>query len=65
MLIERDGEWKIRRIQGTMIPVENAFVAGIAREAAKWTGIVAGIAGLLVGFVVGAFWKRSRSRPAA
>lgn len=62
VLVNRDGAWKIRRMQGTMNPVENEFVAVIAKEAAKWAAIVAGVVALLVGFGVGFYargWKRS------
>lgn len=62
VLVHREGGWKIRRMQGTMNPVENQFVAAAVQGAATWAGVGAGIGGLVIGLVVGIFWSKSRAR---
>ncbi len=64
ILVNRDGEWKIRRMQGTMNPVDNEFVAAAVRGATLSAGGIAGVAGLLLGLVLGRIWSRSRAKTA-
>ena len=65
VLVNRGGEWKIRRMQGTMNPVDNEFVAAAVRGATVWAGGVAGAVTLVIGLLVGFFWARSRARAIA
>lgn len=61
VLVKRESGWKLRRIQGTMDPVRNPFVAA----AAKQSGLVGGAAGLAIGLLVGALSRYLRQRKAS
>ncbi len=47
-----DGAWKLRRIQGSMNPVENDFVAAGIKWASIVAGGIAGLVGLVLGFLL-------------
>lgn len=53
VLVNRDGAWKLRRIQGTMDPIGNEFVQKFRQQAMIWSAVIAGLAGLIVGFLIG------------
>lgn len=60
VLQRQDGQWKIRRLQGSMDPVNNPFVREFSRRAV-WTTAASGGAGLSVGLLLGWIWGRRRS----
>lgn len=62
VLVNRGGEWKIRRMHGSMNPIDNEFVEAAVRASALTAGGVGGVAGLVIGLVVGILWTRSRSK---
>lgn len=64
VLVRREGNWKVLRVQGSMDPVGNPFVKVIAGEAAKWTGIIVGILALAAGGVAGFYLGRRKARAA-
>jgi ketosteroid isomerase-like protein len=48
---KREGQWKVLRIQGSMDPIANPFVLAAVSSASLFAGTVAGIAGLVVGWL--------------
>jgi ketosteroid isomerase-like protein len=65
VLQKQDGEWKIRRVQGSMDPVENPFVSEFMRRAIMWTAVIGAGAGILFGLAIGIVWGRRNRRPPA
>lgn len=61
---KRDGQWRMLRIQASMDPVTNPFVIAGLRAASMTAGIVAGIAGLIVGWVLHVILARRRKATA-
>lgn len=57
---KRDGQWKLLRIQASMPPLTNPFVMATVRTASATSGVVAGICGLLVGWVLHVMLARRR-----
>lgn len=57
-----DGVWKVRQMQGSIDPVDNAFVREFGRRALLPAAGAAGAAGLVVGVGVG--WWLARRRTA-
>ena len=58
--IQEDGAWKLLRAQGTMNPVENPFIARAFKVTAITAGGIAGIAGILVGLLIGSRFRRKK-----
>jgi ketosteroid isomerase-like protein len=46
-----NGQWKIRQAHASMDPVDNAFTRTFTRRTLRWAMPIAGLAGLVVGFV--------------
>lgn len=63
VLQKQDGSWKLRQAQGSMDPVDNAFVREFARRALIWAAALSGIVGALLG--AGITWLRMRRRSAS
>jgi ketosteroid isomerase-like protein len=57
-----DGVWKVRQMQGSIDPVDNAFVREFGRRALVPAAAIAGAVGLAIGVVVGLFISRRRAR---
>ena len=62
VLQKEDGKWKLRRVQGTIDPVDNPFVREFSRRAATGAAGVGALIGLGVGAVVMALIGRRRAR---
>ncbi|MDA8018781.1 MAG: nuclear transport factor 2 family protein [Thermoanaerobaculia bacterium] len=60
VLVDHGAQWKIRRMQGTMDPVNNVFVRAKARAATLSAGGAAALAGLTLGWLLGRFGPRGR-----
>jgi ketosteroid isomerase-like protein len=56
----RDGQWKVLRIHGSMDPVSNPFVLAAVNGASLLAGAVAGIVGLLLGWILHMLLARRR-----
>lgn len=65
VLQKQDGQWKIRRVHGSMDPVDNPFVREFMRQAVVRTAAMAAIAGVVLGLLFGLVWRRRRARQAA
>lgn len=61
VLIKREGQWRIMRIQGSVDPLGNPFVKVIVGEAAQKAGIVAGVVALIVGIIAGFLLGRRKA----
>lgn len=60
--LQRDGgSWKIRTVQGTMDPIANPFVREFATRSVVRFASGAGVAGLVLGALLGAVWQRRRA----
>jgi ketosteroid isomerase-like protein len=64
-LQKQDGQWKIRRVQGSMDPVDNPFVREFIRRAVVRTTVAGVVAGIALGFLMAYFWTRRRARHTA
>lgn len=60
VLTEGENGWQIRRMQGTMDPVENPFIAAAVRTATIGAAVVAGALALVIGLAAGIWWGRRR-----
>jgi hypothetical protein len=58
---KRDGQWKLLRIQASMDPVANPFVLSAVRATSILFGLIAGIAGLVVGWILHLLLVRRRN----
>ncbi len=65
VLQKQDGQWRIRRVHGSMDPVDNPFVREFMRRAIVRTAGIGAGAGVVLGLLVGLVWGRRRSRRAA
>jgi ketosteroid isomerase-like protein len=64
MTLHKDnGGWKIRQVQASMDPVDNAFVREFRRRAVIFAAAVAGVVGLVVGGGATWFFARGRRAP--
>lgn len=63
VLAKQNADWKILRVQGTIDPLANPFVATAMRRTASWTGGVGAIVGLLIGWLLSLVIRRRRARP--
>jgi hypothetical protein len=61
VLQKQDGSWKIRQAQGSMDPVDNAFVREFARRTLTWAVAISGIVGVFLGCAITWLWMRKRS----
>jgi ketosteroid isomerase-like protein len=61
-LQKEGGNWKLRTLQGTMDPIANPFVREFARRTVVTFASGAGVAGLLLGLLLGAVWQRRRAK---
>jgi ketosteroid isomerase-like protein len=57
-LVRQDGRWLITSFQAGANLFDNPFLAG-AKRRAWWAGILAGIAFLAIGFLLGRRWKKA------
>jgi ketosteroid isomerase-like protein len=62
VLQKQDGQWKIRRVHGSIDPVDNPFVREFMRRAIVRTAGIGTVAGLVLGLLVGLVWGRRRAR---
>jgi ketosteroid isomerase-like protein len=58
---KRDGQWKVLRIHGSMDPIFNPLVAEAVQASAVPAGVVAGLVGLVVGWLVHVLWSRRKA----
>lgn len=58
---KQGGAWKILRVQGSMDPIDNAFVRTFRDRAVKFAGFGGLAAGLVVGLLVGVLLGRRRA----
>ena len=57
-----DGRWKVRQMQGTVDPVDNAFVREFTRRAITLTAAVSGVVGGFLGWGLAVMIGRRRAR---
>jgi SnoaL-like protein len=55
-----DGRWKLRRVQGTLDPVDNVFVREFTRRAIMWTAGISAVAGIIAGAIGAVVISRRR-----
>ena len=56
------GAWKIHQLQGSMDPVDNAFVRAFSRRAIVFGAVAAGVTGFALGAVFGLVMTRRKKR---
>ena len=54
------GEWKVQRVHASMFPLSNPFVAELVRDTALLWAAIAGVSGLVVGWLVRLLLTRAR-----
>jgi len=59
---KQDGQWKVVRVHSSLDPFGNPMVVGQVKKWMTWTGVGAGIGGLLIGGII-AFLLARRRKP--
>jgi len=57
---KRDGQWRILRVQGSMDAISNPFITAAVSNSLLLAGVVAGIVGLVVGWLAHVLLSRRR-----
>jgi uncharacterized protein (TIGR02246 family) len=60
-LVKKDGKWLIANFHSSANMFDNPILAIAVRKTALWTGIGAGVAGLVLGFIIAWIVRRRRA----